>query len=248
LEKCFDGFLFRDPYERYSQKKLTIERISEIIGRNDFTEKGASINEMEKVFIEFNIQARIFDYFNRLIYKYDPPKRNHNIKCFYALLKNNHIYSLNHDLKTLQQKHIPKMHVVKASTDYYINEVEEPPKYKMISDINDILNIEIPENVKEIFLVARHNDLTKLYFEFVSSGYEPAITHQAGIITDIKARFNKITYRIRTQNLIKNSADGSIAIDDEDVYNKMSLAMFNFKKALFNLFISHIIQTLILRY
>ena len=40
------------------------------------------------------------------------------------------------------------MPVVKASTDYYINEIEEPPKYKMISDINDILNIEIPEKSK----------------------------------------------------------------------------------------------------
>ena len=55
--------------------------------------KGASINEMEKVFIEFNIPVRIYNFFNKLIYKYDPPKRNHHIKCFYALTKNNHIYS-----------------------------------------------------------------------------------------------------------------------------------------------------------
>ena len=45
------------------KKRLTIEKISEIIGRDVFTEKGASIKEMEKVFIEFNIQVRIYSLF-----------------------------------------------------------------------------------------------------------------------------------------------------------------------------------------
>lgn len=49
------------------RNKLTVERISQIIGRDDFTEKGASIKEMEKVFIEFRISVRILDFFNTLI-------------------------------------------------------------------------------------------------------------------------------------------------------------------------------------
>ena len=99
------------------RNRLVKERISEIIGRDDFTEKGASIKEMEKVFIEFNIQVRILNYFNKLIYHYDPPVRNHNIKCFYAMVKNKQIYTLNHNIKTLQQKQSYEKTIVKASTD-----------------------------------------------------------------------------------------------------------------------------------
>ena len=218
------------------KKRLTIEKISEIIGRDDFTEKGASIKEMEKVFIEFNIQVRIYSLFNTLIYKYDPKKRDHNIKTFYAMVKNKHIYSLNHDLNSLQHKPIRDRHVVKAPTDYYINEKEQPPTYKMITDINDIIKIEVPKDVKEIYLVSRDNDLTGLYFSLLNSGYDAGVRHQAGIITDLRLRMNKVKYIIKTQNLIKSSADGCIAVDDEDVYNKMNLAMYNFNKSLFNPF------------
>ena len=101
-----------------TRKRLTVERIVEILGRNDFYEKGASIQEMEKVFVEFSIQARIYNYLNALVYKYDPPKRNHHIKTLYALVKNNHIYVLNHDLKSIQQKQESNIPTVKASTDY----------------------------------------------------------------------------------------------------------------------------------
>jgi hypothetical protein len=38
-----------------SRKKLTRERIIEIIGKNDFNEKGVSITDMEKIFKEYNI-------------------------------------------------------------------------------------------------------------------------------------------------------------------------------------------------
>ena len=41
---------------------------------------------MEKEFIEFSIQVRIYNYLNASVYKYDPPKRNHHIKTFHALV------------------------------------------------------------------------------------------------------------------------------------------------------------------
>ena len=103
-----------------NRNRLTREKVIEIIGRDNFHEKGASIAEMEQVFKQYRIQVRIFDFMNRLIYKHDPEKRNHHIKTLYAMVKNNHIYVLNHDLKSIQQGQANKYSpVVKASTDYY---------------------------------------------------------------------------------------------------------------------------------
>jgi hypothetical protein len=216
-----------------TRKRLTVERIVEILGRNDFYEKGASIQEMEKVFVEFSIQVRIYNYLNALVYKYDPPKRNHHIKTFYALVKNNHIYVLNHDLKSIQQKQDSKIPTVKASTDYYISDKEEPPKFKMINNIDDILKIEIVEDTKQINLIAENNCLTELFFQLLTSGYEPKIRFQVGIITEIIMKLNKTKYIIKTQNLVKTSADGCIAVSNETAYNNMNLAFFNFHKSLF---------------
>jgi len=78
--------------------------VIEIIGRDDIKVKGITINEMEPVFKEFRISVRIYDYFNRLMYSFNPEVRHHHLKTFYAMVKNNHIYTLNHDLKSIQQK------------------------------------------------------------------------------------------------------------------------------------------------
>ena len=43
-----------------TKKKLTAERIIELIDKKDFYEKGTSITDMQKVFEEYNIQVRIF--------------------------------------------------------------------------------------------------------------------------------------------------------------------------------------------
>ena len=67
------------------------------------------------------------------------------------MIKNNHIYVLNHDLKkSIQQKQIKtKIPVVRASSDYYIKEVEEPPQYKMIRDIDEIPQIKVEKMLQK---------------------------------------------------------------------------------------------------
>ena len=150
------------------------------------------------------------------------------------MVKHSHIYVLNHDLKRIQQKQICEIPIVKATTDYYMNEKEEPCKFKMIKHINDILKIEVGEDEKEVNMVMEDNNLTKAFFDSINSGYEPEIIHQAGIITNIKLDFNNVRYVIKTQNLLKDSCDGCITLNDEKTYNNMNVAFFNFNKALFN--------------
>ena len=70
-----------------TRNRLTRDKIIEILGRNNFHDTGATIQEMGAVFKKFNIQVRIFNFLNELIYKYEPEKRNHHIKTFYAMVK-----------------------------------------------------------------------------------------------------------------------------------------------------------------
>ena len=121
----------------------------------------------KKVFEEYNLQVRVYNFFSHLIYKYDPPKRNHHIKTLYPMVKNNHIYALNYDLKSVQQNQKSTSLVVKATTDYYLNEKEAPPKYRMIKDIDDILKLKLDGNEKKVYLVPELNNLHDLSFKVI---------------------------------------------------------------------------------
>ena len=50
----------------------------------------------------------------------------------------------------------------------------------------------------------------------------------------MRLKLKKAKYIIKTQNLVKSSADGCIAVRDEITYSKMNEAMFRLKTSLFN--------------
>ena len=125
------------------KQPLTREAVLNLIGttENDFKTVGASIEDMSKVFREYRITARVYDYMENLIFSYDPPKRDHHYKTFYALVKNDHIYTINTDLKKLRGlMAVEREHDinVKAPSDYHINERDTPVECRMINSIDDI--------------------------------------------------------------------------------------------------------------
>ena len=222
-----------------NMKKMTRESILKLIDKTDeeFKNHGASIEDMHKVFKEYAITARIFDIVGNLSFTFDPPKRNHHIKTFYALIKNDHIYTLNKDLKQLKSNLGIKKEYninVNASTDFYLNHREEPIKCIMIEELDDILK---HTEQDEYTMIYTHNDLAKMYYQAKQAGYDPKIKFSACIISELMFQFRIkkriITYRIKTQNLI-NAFNASITVETEDTYNRMSRAMFEFNKSLFN--------------
>ena len=59
------------------------------------------------------------------------------------MIKGNHVYTLNHNLKSLNQKieDDDDTFRVKVHTDYYINEDKEPISCRMFENIDDLLKI-----------------------------------------------------------------------------------------------------------
>ena len=217
---------------RKERLRLTREKVISIIGKTEeeFHLGGASSNDMDKVFDEFNIPVRIYDNFNHLIYKRDATSR-HN-KCFYAMVKNNHVYVLNNNLCSLSKffNSSGQQWLVKASTDFYINKDKEAPVCKVINSIDDLLPLTENEDYK---LIHAENNLASLFNEFVNAGYEPFIRWTAGYISSLFVRVNMINYHITTQNLVPDSIDGGICVENEVVFNKLTNAMLKFRNDVF---------------
>ena len=133
----------------------------------------------------FNIQARLYDIDSNLIYKHNPVNFNcHSYITFNVLVKNSHIHTLNHNLKSLKRKEsVDELYKFRIGNNYYINNREEPLKYKMINGIDDVMSLKDEEEYR---LVLKGNDLNKAICEMKRAGYEPQVRHTAGRAVEIK--------------------------------------------------------------
>ena len=111
------------------------------------------------------------------------------------MIKSNRVYTLNHDLKLLQQKYEnDNLTVVKASSNYEINENKKLHEYKMVETVNDLIEIfKTTEDEKQLInLICKDDQLTEILYELIGSGYEPSIKYQAGKLSHIIFKLGKI--------------------------------------------------------
>ena len=225
----------------HNAKNLTREKLLKIINTTDeqLQRHGACIHIMNNVFKDFNIKARLYDIDSNLIYKHDPVDyKSMRTITFNDLVKNFHIYTLNHNLR----RETPENNYsVKCHQHYYINDRKEAMKYTMINDITDVLQLKEKDEYK---IILKDNDLNKAICQLKQIGYEPQIRYNAGKTTEFtmslshlidkeKKKYKEVKYIITTQHLDIDNINEDIAVDTEDKYNKVSEEMFKFHKKLF---------------
>jgi hypothetical protein len=217
--------------------------ILEIIGKTeDNVKEGISINDILPFFEKFRLQVRVFDQFYKLVFKYDPPIRNPHNKVLYCLMDSNHIYTLNYNIKRLEQVQdvIELDYAISPSTDYRVkDEEEEKHKYhKMISSPNDFIKIlkehkEAKLESQIIYLVHQEDDLMGMLYELINEGYKPQIKYETGRITHLILEFNGHIFILRTQQLITSVIQYPVVVESETIYNKMNEAMVKFNSHIF---------------
>ena len=68
------------------------------------------------------------------------------------MVKNSHIYTLNYNLKSLKRKEsVDELYKFRIGNNYYINNREEPLKYKMIDGIDDMMSLKDGEEYRLVF-------------------------------------------------------------------------------------------------
>ena len=85
-------------------------------------------------------------------------------------------------------------------------------------------------NATEYTLIYDGYDLAEIFYESKKAGYEPQVKFSAGIVSELSFKFrikkNVIKYKVKTQNLVNSSIDGTISVRAEQIYNNMSKAMY----------------------
>ena len=85
------------------------------LNEEEFKENGASVEDMERVFEEFKLTVRLYNCIGQKVYTYDPDKKNTNVNVLFGLIKGNHIYTMNDNIKSIAQKELEERMKICAS-------------------------------------------------------------------------------------------------------------------------------------
>ena len=246
-DECFINTL----YDFYRDNLLNPDKTRNVITRDDIlktinktednVKDGISIEDIVPFFAKHRLQLRVFDQFYHEVFKYEPAQRNHHNKAMYCMMADGHIYTLNHNIKRLEQKQDSECEEIKPLTttnDYVIKEDAKPIEARMIDNIDDIVTIaktivKVDKGIQVVNLIHRQDNLMMLLNDLREAGYNPGINFEAGRLTALKLSLNGIFFVIQTQQLIKSAIDGVVVVDDEATYNTMSQAMTSFNHKIF---------------
>ena len=224
--------------KKWESKRMTRDKVLKLMNLNeeDFKVNGASVEDMERVFEKFKLTVRLYNYIGQKIYSYDPDKKNKNVNVLFGLIKGNHIYTMNDNIKSIAQRELEEDMKLNASTDFHLNSKEKPVKYDFFNGIDDIMGIvEANEDTEEEVNLVSGKNLNTIFCEFKRAKYEPKIIMGAGgNVASLKVKFNKLILNIRSQTLIDCAVDTSIGSSGADMFNKVNEAFFNFNKGMFN--------------
>ena len=222
---------------KWESKRMTRDIILKLMNLNEeeFKENGASVEDMERVFEEFKLTVRLYNCIGQKVYAFDPDKKNRNVNVLFGMIKGNHIYTMNDNIKSIAQTELEENMKLCASTDFRLNSKEKPVKYDFFNGIDDIMGIvEENEDEEEVNLVSGKN-LNTVFCEFKRAKYEPKIIMGAGgNVASLKVKFNGLILNIRSQSLIDCAVDTCIDSGDGEMFNKVNEAFFNFNKGMFN--------------
>jgi len=253
-DECFLNSI----YDFYRNNLLRTDKTRNVITRasilqtirktEDNVKEGLSIQDVLPFFEKYRLQLRVFNKFCKIEFKYDPPNRNHHNKAMYCMMSDGHIYTLNYDIKKLEQTidddDGDDDMKPKVGESYVIREDAKATPAKMFKDINDINQIvaemgptEYDDNGKPITrilkLIHQDDDLMEILNDLIEAGYYPGISFDAGRVTALKITVNYIFCIIEVQQLIKSAIDGVVIVDGEETYNNMNQAMTALTSKLF---------------
>ena len=224
------------------KKRNLINRdtILDVLGRTeDNLKDGLRIEDVVPFFDKYKLKLRVYDRFYRKIFTYDPVVPNFNNKPMHVLVDGDHVYTLNHNIRSLEHKSVGKddeddEKALYVSNHYRVRE-REPVKHRMITHVDDILGalreVEAEQpDYEALFLIHRDDNLEELLWQLHERGHTPRVSYQAGNVTGITMYFNKRMVHVKCQQLVRSAIDGLVHITDVNCYNRCDEAMAHCNK------------------
>lgn len=242
INKFYNRFNTIKSDGKRNYKELTYTYLCEILGIPDKPSFNAvSLNEVrDKFFKRFSFTGiRAYDVYMNLIYSHEPTDLTHSL-ILKVMYKDKHVYELNDNLKSLEQKvnmEDDERKQLTVSDKYNIlgedkkEEKDDNIREKDIyCDNFDYLFTEIKsgctdENLEKLKIIYA-DDLIPVLFKFIETGYSPKVAF-AGHIYRISLQIGKLNIVLLPANNDPNKGQ-LINYDSLEEYNKYTKTFDNF--------------------
>ena len=237
---------YADSLMRASKAKCKIQRqdVLDVLGKTEENIKeGLTIQEILPFFEKYKLKLRVFDIFNNLVFKHDPAVPNFHNRPMFCVVEGDHVYTCNHDLESLAQKADDREYQVFANGNFRIPEKPKKANFRMMGHIDELLEVlrnpppkeeeEKEGEERKIYFIHKEDDLEAVVWQLYFAGFRPAIQYMAGRICWVCISANGFTFLIKTQRLVEYEIEGSTAVDEAAVFNRMHDARAEFHYQLF---------------
>ena len=222
-------------------KALTYDSLCELLNLTNRPEGGigCSINQAVFFFEKYKLGLFVYDMYMNLIFKFEPenPANTKSYTVLRVMCKDSHIYELNNDIKTLQQKVSMENHDICVGDKYTINNFDDSDEYNihMIDNMADIVELiktyDQADKKKLIKLKLITNaDISELLIEIFSNGYIPKVFYNQ-YIYKINFQLENIFATIET-NDISTQNEPMVIIENVEEYKEFKKADNKFYEAI----------------
>ena len=197
--------------------------------------KGVSMNEMTQVFDEYDIPVQAYDSYNKIIYERKSKKKS--IPVFYIMLKNNHVYLMDTNTKSITWEAITDI-TLNPSSKFGLPKEKDMNMF-MVSSFEQIVSIckeqhdQKEDETPSVVLFIAQNDIESILFDFRNNRHEPAIKFVNNKIASISFCFSGVIAIIKNQDPnIELHDDSFFEVDNMDTYKRIYDANKKFQIAL----------------
>ena len=214
-------------------KALTYDSLCELLNLVNKPEGiGCSINQAVFFFEKFKLGFFVYDMYMNLIFKYEPenPTMTKSYTVLRIMCKDNHVYELNNNIRTLQQTVSVEDHNIHVGDKYSINTFDDKDEYKIhiIENMNDIIKLvksyDTTKKTKELIKLKliTNSDISELLIEIFNNGYIPKVFYNQ-YIYKINFALDDIFITIET-NDISTQDEPMIIIESVEEYTEFKKA------------------------
>jgi hypothetical protein len=210
--------LYKAPIEKYYKKStLTYESLHTVLAPYktlNEVKNGYTIQEVFNFFRIWKIALYVLDINMNIIDYFEPETRNRNItsspRVVYVVFHDKHIYQLNHNLKSFEQKVKSKIEsreeICKTPNNkYYLKEKNEDTDTKMINSYDELIEVfesydAGTEGKKEINILYNQPSVFDLWVKFYNNGLNPNVLMTKGTVCfkHMTMNWNNNTFIIST--------------------------------------------------
>jgi hypothetical protein len=240
IDTFYNVFEFRKSDGKRKHKELTYKQLCSLLNiEYKESDIACCVEDVIPFFTRFKFGLYVYDIYMNKIYAYKPKSKGDSNKSLRVILKDNHVYRLNFNLKSLEQ--ISVIDLEDASTNlkvapYYYTKALEPHDFAYLVDtVEDIFKCiqKHSDSKKELHIKLISNNIELLCAKLIEQGSEQKVYYNKSLYK-MTFQLGKLFISVEKYNVENIEEEPDITLDTVEEYEEYTKTMLQLKSKIIN--------------